>query len=151
MCMLNKGQKIILALTRVAIGWLFFYAGITKVANPEWSAKGYLENAETFSSIYTWFASPTILPITNFLNQWGLTIIGIALILGIFVRLSSVLGALLMLLYFFPVLNFPYAGDHSFLVDDHIIYILVFAILFYFNAGMYYGLEKIRRRRDKIR
>jgi uncharacterized membrane protein YphA (DoxX/SURF4 family) len=38
-----------------------------------------------------------MLPITNFINAWGLTILGISLILGIGVRLFSILGAILMI------------------------------------------------------
>lgn len=114
---------------RFVLGWLFFYSGITKVVNPEWSAKGFLENASTFSNFYSWLASPGILPITNFLNQWGLTLIGVALILGVLVRLSSYLGALMMILYYFPGLTFPYVGAHSLLVDEHIIYVASFIVL----------------------
>lgn len=118
-----------LLLLRLSLGWLFLYAGLTKLTNPEWSAKGFLENANTFSGFYNWLASPNILPIVDLLNEWGLTLIGIALILGIFVRLSSYLGALMMLLYYFPGLVFPYVGEHSFIVDEHIIYICAFILI----------------------
>ena len=112
---MTKNQKIFLFLSRVFLGGLFFYAGITKVLNPDWSAAGYLKSAKTFGGFYTWLAGPDILPITNFLNEWGLTLIGAALVLGVFVRLSSVLGAFLMILYYFPGLEFPYV-EHGFLV-----------------------------------
>ena len=138
---MDKFQKNSLFSLRVAMGWLMFYAGITKVLNPEWSAAGYLMNAKTFSGFYQWLAQPNLLPAINFLNEWGLTLIGLALILGIFVRVSSAAGALLMLLYYFPVLEFPYVAEHSFIVDEHIIYALVFALLAVFRAGRYYGLE----------
>lgn len=119
----------ILVLLQFVFGWFFFYAGVTKIFNSEWTAKGFLENAETFSGFYGWLASPNILPIVDFLNQWGLTLIGVAFILGIFVRLSAYLGALLMLLYYFPTLSFPYAGEHSLIVDEHIIYALALLLL----------------------
>src|SRR3989304_449706 len=100
---MTKFEKISLFLLRVGLGWFFFYAGITKVLDPSWSAAGYLQNAKTFSGFFAWFASPGILPVTNFLNEWGLTILGASLILGIFVRFSSGLGIILMLLYFAPI------------------------------------------------
>ena len=55
-----------------------------------------------------------------------------------------------MLMYYFPILDFPKAGANSFIVDDHIIFILV---LLYFSAaktGEYWGvgpaLNKFLRR-----
>lgn len=138
---MTKTSKIALVGLRVALGWLFFYAGITKLLNPDWSAAGFLANAKTFSGFFQWFASPEILPITNFLNEWGLTLIGASLILGIFVRVSSIFGVMLMALYYLPILTFPYAGTSSFVVDQHIIFILVLILLASLRAGRYYGLE----------
>jgi len=63
-------------------------------------------------------------------------------LLGIFVRLSSKLGAILMLLYYIPILKFPYVGTHSFLVDEHIIYVFLLLLLGELKAGRYWGLEK---------
>jgi len=130
-----------LFLLRLAMGWLMFYAGITKVLNPEWSAIGYGGNAKTFSGFYEWIVSPSNVGWIDFVNQWGLTLLGVSLILGIGVRLSSVLGAVLMLSYYFPVLDFPMAGEHSYIVDDHIIYALVLLFFAKVKAGRYYGLE----------
>ena len=96
---MTGSQKFTLVLLRLSMGWLMFYAGITKVLNPEWSAAGYLKGAKTFTGFYNALLSPNILPIINFVNAWGLTLLGVSLILGIFVRSSSVLGAVLMLLY----------------------------------------------------
>ena len=113
---------------RLVLGWVFFYAGITKVLDPEWSAGGYLKGAKVLSSFYGWLASPAVLPITNFLNEWGLTLIGTSLILGVGVRYSAVLGALLMLLYYIPQ-GFPYPNPHSLIVDEHIVYIAALLLL----------------------
>lgn len=126
---------------RLSIGWLMFYAGITKVLNPDWSAAGYLMNAKTFTGFYAWLAQPAMLPITNFMNEWGLTLLGISLILGIGVRLGSVLGALLMLLYYFPILDFPYPNPHSYIVDEHIVYAAVLLFFAAVRAGRSYGLD----------
>lgn len=49
---MTQFQKISLFLLRISIGWLMFYAGITKVLNPEWSAAGYLKGAKTFVVFY---------------------------------------------------------------------------------------------------
>ncbi len=126
---------------RVFTGWMMFYAGIIKVLNPEWSAAGYLKGAKTFVGFYQWLMSPGLLPVVNFINEWGLTLLGISLILGIGVRLSSIFGAILMMLYYFPILDFPYPNPHSFLVDEHIIYAVVLLLFASLRAGRVWGLE----------
>lgn len=138
---MNSGQQKILFLTRIAMGWLMFYAGITKVLDPEWTAAGYLNNAKTFSGFFSSLTAPGILPFINFINEWGLTLLGVSLILGIFVRLSSVLGAALMLLYYFPVLEFPIIAPHSYIVDEHIIYTLVLLAFAALRVGRSWGLD----------
>lgn len=136
-------MKIYIFLLRISLGVLFFYAGITKVINPDWLAAGYLKGAQTLPELYNFLLQPEILPIINFTNAWGLTLLGVSLLLGIGVRLSSKLGALLMLLYYIPILKFPYAGANSFLVDQHIIFIFSLLLLGSLKAGRYWGLEKL--------
>ena len=119
-----------------------FYAGITKVLDPHWSAEGYLKGAKTFIWFYQWLIVPNILPIVNFVNEWGLTLLGVSLILGLGVRFSSFLGALLMLLYYFPILDFPYPNPHAYIVDEHIIYIFVLFAFASFEVGCIWGLDK---------
>ncbi|MBI4225267.1 MAG: DoxX family protein [Candidatus Sungbacteria bacterium] len=134
-------QKVSLFLLRVSLGWMMFYAGITKVLDPDWSAAGYLRGAKMFPSFYQGLLAPQILPIVNFANEWGLTLLGISLIFGIFVRLSSILGIVLMMLYYLPTLDFPYPNPHAYLVDEHIIYIFVLALFASMRAGRMWGLE----------
>lgn len=150
-------QQWSLFILRVATGWLMFYAGITKLLDPSWSAAGYLKSAKTFVGLYTWLSSPGMLPFINFINEWGLTLLGVSLILGLFVRLSAPLGALLMLLYYFPVLTFPTIGEHSYIVDEHLIYAAALLVLAAYRAGRVWGMERwcaglpICRRLPKIR
>lgn len=140
---MTNSQKFFLFILRVSAGWMFFYAGITKVLDPQWSAEGYLKGAKSFVWFYQWALQPEILPIINSVNKWGLTLLGISLILGLFVRFSSILGVLLMALYYIA-LGFPYPNPHSYIVDEHIIYI---AVLFFFaaiRAGRIFGLDSKR-------
>ena len=134
-------QKISIFTLRITLGWLFFYAGITKVLDPSWSAEGYLKGAKAFTNIYSFFASPSVLPVVNFLNEWGLTLIGIALITGIGVRIASTFGSLIMILYYLA-LGFPYPNTHSFIVDEHIIYAAALIVLRVFKSGKAWGLEE---------
>lgn len=134
-------EKWSLFLLRISIGWMFFYAGITKILDPSWSAAGYLNAAKSFASFYQFLASPQMLPATNFINEWGLTLIGLSLLLGIAVRLSSICGVAMMMLYYFPILVFPYPNAHSLIVDEHIIYASALLVLGAFRAGRVWGLE----------
>ena len=135
-------QKTSLVLLRLGMGWLFFYAGITKILDPKWSAAFYIKDAKMFRGFYDFLLTPNVLPVVNFLNEWGLTLIGASLILGILVRYSAPLGTLLMLLYYFPILQFPYPNPHSYIVDEHIIYALVLIYLALARAGTVWGLER---------
>ncbi len=139
---MTKFQKISLFCSRIIIGWMFFWAGITKVIDPKWSADFYLKGAKLLPGFYGWLLDPAVLPCVNFVNEWGLTLLGVSLILGIGVRLSSILGAILMLLYYIP-LGFPYPNPHAYIVDEHIVYM---AILIYFasiRAGRFWGLDNM--------
>ncbi len=138
---MTKSQQTSLFILRITMGWLMFYAGITKILNPDWSAGGYLKGAKTFPALFNWFLNPNLLPLVNFINEWGLTLLGISLILGVFVRLSSALGAFLMLLYYLPILDFPYPNPHSYIVDEHIIYAAVLFLFATLRAGRVWGLE----------
>ncbi|MEK9160182.1 MAG: DoxX family protein [Patescibacteria group bacterium] len=137
---MKKFQKISLTLFRVSLGWMFFYAGISKVLDPEWTSQGYLENATDSTGFYVWMANSSFLPAIDFMNEWGLTLLGVSLILGLFVRLSGVLGILLMMLYYLA-LGFPYPNEHALIVDEHIIYSFALLFLVAIQAGRVYGLD----------
>src|SRR5262245_36438201 len=73
----------------------------------------------------------------------GETAIAIALILGVFVNLTSVVGVLLTMVIWSTAEGFggPYkAGSTD--IGAAIIYPLVFAGLFLSSAGLYYGLDR---------
>ena len=138
---MERSQRAFLGLLRIALGGLFFYAGITKVLDPAWSAEGYLRGAKSFAGFFGALANPSILPFVNFINEWGLTLLGVSLILGIGVRFSSVLGAALMLLYRLA-LPFLMPNAHSYIVDEHVVYIFALLCLAAFRAGRVWGLEE---------
>ncbi len=137
---MSTHQKIAIVLLRISMGWFFFYAGIIKVLNSEWSAAGYLSGAKSLAWLYGAMLHPAVLPTVNFMNEWGLTLLGISLLLGVFIRLSTSLGAALMLLYYFA-LAFPYPNKNAFIVDEHIIYVFALLVLGAFHAGRVWGLE----------
>lgn len=147
---MKKHQQNALLGLRLVLGWLFLYAGYSKIMNPEWSAIGFLEDAKTFGVIYDWFASASNIGWVNFLNQWGQILIGVGLITGTFTTLAAYAGVLMMVLYYFPGLEFPYLG-HSFIIDDHVIYAFGLLVLVYFRAGQYMGLDQRLAKKYKLK
>lgn len=117
-------QRFSITILRVAIGWHFLYEGLAKILQGNWTASGFLVNSSSFfSGFYHWIAgSPVLLRITDILNMYGLLFIGLALFVGLFSRVASLAGALLLALYYFayppfgsPVMNV--SEGHLFIVD----------------------------------
>jgi uncharacterized membrane protein YphA (DoxX/SURF4 family) len=142
---------IMLVLLRVLVGWLFAVEGISKILNPSWSAEGYLTLSKgIIAPVFHWIAAnPALLGIADFVVTWGLTIIGIGLILGLFSRISAIAGA--SLLFLFYLANPPLIGaDFGILtegqylwVDKNLIHILVCIILAIVPTGHFIGLERL--------
>ncbi len=129
--------KLFVTILRVAIGWHFIYEGLSKILQVGWSAKSYLLNTSGFSSgfYHALASSPVVLSITDFLNMYGLLLIGLALFIGFFSRFASICGALLLTLYYFayPPFGNPLisaADGHIFIVDK--LFIEASALLFLF-------------------
>lgn len=134
--MTQKLTSLSIFLLRVTMGWLFLYSGIVKVMDKTWSAESYIKGAKVLPQFFDFLLDPAVLPYVNLVNKWGLVLLGVSLILGFFVRWSAPLGALLMVLYYLPVLNFPS------IVDQHIIYALVLLFLAVVGAGQVWGLDR---------
>ena len=118
---MNKNLSLSIESLRFALGWFMFFAGIEKVIDPAWTSKGFLLSAKTFAPLYAWFAEPFNIWWIDPLNAWSITLIGVFLLLGIFIRYSAWAGIVLMILYYFPQYTFPFV-PHGFIVDEHIIY-----------------------------
>ncbi|MFC4359714.1 DoxX family membrane protein [Halobium salinum] len=134
---------------RLVMGWTLFYAGITKVLDPTWSAEGFLLNAipegnpfvgfwATLASDWLWLVDP--------LNAWGLTLVGLALLLGAVVRWAAFWGAVMMLFYW--AASLPLAN--GIVVDDHVVYALLLFGLGAFGAGRILGLDAVLERTDLV-
>ena len=87
---------------RILVGWHFLYEGIAKILTPGWSAKMYLMGSQwVFADLFHQMAaSPGQMKIVDFLNIWGLILIGLSLVAGLLVRWSSIAGSVLLLFYF---------------------------------------------------
>jgi thiosulfate dehydrogenase [quinone] large subunit len=138
---MTGSAKTATILLRLGIGWVFFYAGWSKVvtfftAAENWTAAGYLSHLPgPFADFFSGMAGNALV---DNLNAYGLLLIGIALIFGVLIRWAAFWGIVLMLLYYFS--GFP--PEHAYVVDDHIIYVLVFLVLAAVGAGRMWGLDK---------
>lgn len=132
-------QKLTLFLFRLTLGWVFFYAGLSKILTADWSAAGFLKGAKAFTGFYALFSDPTIISYISFINKWALLLLGLSLILGIFIRMSAPLGALLMVLYYLPR-GFPRPDATSYIVDMHWVYAAALLYLAAVHAGRTWGL-----------
>jgi len=105
------------------------------------------ESKWLFSEFFQWLISDSqILQIVDFLNVWGLVIIGICLFLGIFTRMASIFGSLLLLLYYvanppFVYSSLPSAG-HFYIVNYILIEVVVLILLATFPKNYLMGIQK---------
>ena len=139
-------MKIIITIIRVAVGWHFLYEGCIKLFAAEWSAASYLNNTYGFfSGFYHWLAaSPGQLAVVDFLNIWGLILIGIALFIGIFVRWASLAGALLLALYYFAYPPFGITlltGDGTVYIINQLLIEASILVFFFCYRERGYGLD----------
>jgi thiosulfate dehydrogenase [quinone] large subunit len=153
----SPGQAIALTTLRVVIGWHFLYEGVSKLLTPGWSSRSYLLDSQGFLSwFYNWMANNDgVLRVADILNEWGLTLIGLALILGIFNRIATLSGMLLLLLYYFShpawigmEFSFPSEGNY-FIVNKNIVEIMALLVLFFFPTGHIAGIENLFSRKER--
>ena len=139
-------KKTVITVIRIAIGWHFLYEGCVKLFSENWTSASYLVNTRGFlSGFYHWLAaSPARLGVVDFLNIWGLILIGAALFVGFFARWASIAGALLLLLYYFAYPPFGYTmyeGMGSvYIVNQQLIEAAMLVFLFCYNVRGY-GLD----------
>ena len=148
---INDLQLYGLVVLRVLIGWHFLYEGIAKLLNPYWSSAAFLLDAKwIFSGLAKWMVSnPSILSLVDNLNMWGLTIIGACLIIGLFARHVSMLGMVLVLVYYlftpsFWWLEYARPGEGSYLVvNKNLIEACALFVVYLFPTSELIGLDRL--------
>ena len=140
-------MKTIITIIRAAVGWHFLYEGLIKLFAAEWSAASYLNNTHGFlSGFYHWLAAePVRLGVVDFLNVWGLILIGLALFIGLFARWASIAGALLLALYYFayPPFGFSLVGDGTVYIINPLFIEAAVLVFFFFYKEKGYGLDDL--------
>lgn len=147
----TKWQDATIIALRFLIGWHFLYEGFFKLTHPEWSSIAYLSQSDwIFSGIADWITSNAgVLNTVDFLNTWGLLLIGLGLILGLLTRAAAVAGTGLLLLYY--LFNPPFIGLNTgpglegnyLVVNKTLIEAAAMLLLAVAPAAKKYGLDSI--------
>jgi len=139
-----------LVVLRILIGWHFLYEGMVKVFNPNWTSAGFLKGSQwIFSGMFNSLAdSSNLLNIVDFLNEWGLVLIGIGLISGLFTRYASILGGMLLITYYLaspPLVGLKYSmpmeGNYLIVNKTLIEAITLFVLALLPQTSYVYGLD----------
>ena len=148
---LSRGPMIAITLLRVIVGWHFLYEGIAKLTSTSWSAAGYMKASRgPFADFFKWIATqPNLLDNANLVTMWGLTIVGILLILGLFTRLASLGGIGFILLFYFA--NPPFVGyfyslptEGSYLIiNKNLVELCALVVILVTGSGRFAGLDRL--------
>ncbi len=142
---------VALSILRIAIGWHFLNEGLLKLMDPEWSGADFLTNATgPFASLFQSIAmNPVLLGITDFLNQWGLVLIGLSLMLGLLSRWACLGGMFLLALYYFanpPLIGLDgnsFAEGNYLIVNKNLIEFFALWVLFHISGSKVFGMDRI--------
>jgi thiosulfate dehydrogenase [quinone] large subunit len=148
---LSRSALIAITVLRVIVGWHFLYEGISKLTSPSWSAAGYMRVSRgPFAAFFKWIAgNPQMLDKANLITMYGLTIIGVLLILGLFTRFAAAGGIAFILLIY--LCNPPFVGyfytipmEGSYLiVNKNLVELCALAVILLTRSGLFAGLDRI--------
>lgn len=147
----TKLQSYALVILRITIGWHFLYEGGVKILNPHWTAKSYLLDSGGFMKGFFEFiaGNQTLLLISDFANAWGLALIGLSLIVGLFTRFSSLAAMFLLLLYYlshpaFPGIEYLFPSDGSyFIINKTLVELFALFVIYAFPTSHVFGLRRL--------
>ncbi len=139
-----------LVVLRVLIGWHFLYEGIAKLLNPYWSSAAYLLDSKWLLSGLAKIivSDPVLLSISDYVNMWGLTLVGASLLLGLFSQYTALIGMGFVILYYlfappFLGLEFSKPGEGSYLiVNKNLIEACALWVIYSFPTSHIIGLDR---------
>ncbi len=154
---ISKWQTGLLVTLRFLIGWHLLYEGLFKLFRPEWSSYAFLEGSQwIFAGVANWITSnPGVLETVDFLNTWGLILIGLGLVLGCFTRAAAISGA--VLLGFYYLFNPPLVGlgpaapaeGNYLIVNKNLIESVMLLLIATAPAARAFGIDSLFVRRNQ--
>jgi len=147
----SRSQLTWLVILRVLIGWYFLYEGLAKIMAPNWSSYAYLRDSKgIFAPFFTMLTDHAfIMDVVNYINMYGLTAIGLCLILGCFVKYANIGAVVLLGLYYLshpPLIDVHYLirPEGSYLwVDKNLIMLGAVVVLMLFPTSKEVGLDRL--------
>lgn len=146
----NTFQVFTLVFLRVLIGWHLLYEGMVKLLDSGWTSKEFLLNAQgPLSDFFLHLASNnSLLLAVDFLNIWGLVLVGLSLMLGFLTRIGLISGIILLFLYY--IANPPFLTisplvktEGSYLiVNKNLIELAAMLVLLAFKKHFTIGLDR---------
>jgi len=146
----SNPQLFFLACLRVIVGWHFLYEGYVKLTSTGWSAAGYLNAVPgPFAGLFEAMVKHTwMINVIDFTMEWGLTAVGLALILGLFTRVAASAAAIFLFLFY--ISNPPWIGVHfmpgegSYLfVNKNLVELAAVMVLLVFPSGLIWGFDRL--------
>jgi len=151
----------ILSIVRIAIGWHFLYEGIAKIMADGWSSAPYLAASRwIFAPVFHSMAdSAAVVNIVDFLNIWGMILVGLGLIFGLFTRWAGAGGAFMLFFYFvayppIPGYMFGVPAEGSYLwVNRNLIEFFVLFIFIFVSSEYHFSIDRLfgRWKEEKAR
>lgn len=147
----SRSAMLAITLLRVVIGWHFLYEGVAKLTAISWSSAGYLKQSRgPFADVFKGIASDAnTLANVDLVTMWGLAIVGILLMLGLFTRLASVaaIGFLTMFYAANPPLvgyfySIPTEGSYL-IVNKNLVELFALLVIFLTGSGRFAGLDRL--------
>lgn len=148
---MQRFQTGALVALRMLIGWHFLYEGLAKLTNPYWTSASYLDDSQGWlSPLFEWLAaSPTAVTVIDALNVWGLTFIGLGLLLGLLARPAAIAGIVVLALYWlaappFPGLEYAMPAEGSYLIVNKVlIELAALVVVLAFPTSRRFGLDRL--------
>ena len=138
----TPAEKYPIIFFRLTMAWTFLYAASHQVFVPSFSVVRFLNHTKTFHDVFVIFTTRTTAPITTYLVEYGHLLIGLSLLIGLMVRVSASFGVLLMAIYWFAHMDWPFIENtNNFIVDYHVVYAGVLVYLIVKKAGHVWGLD----------
>ena len=141
--------------TRLAVAFVFLWSGSQKLLTDlsgTMATVGFLSGSSVASGPFAaFFASLAGNWTVEVLIVSGEILIGISLLVGLFTRVGSVAGMLMMLVFtvaMWPIADRPIDNP---LVDIRVIYGLLFLMFFFLRPGLFLGVDSVLETTAQVR
>ena len=143
-------QLFSLVLLRVVIGWYFLYEGLAKVLTPGWTSYGFIMDSQgLFAVVFKSLGqNQTLMTFIDLINIYGLILIGLSLILGLFEKAGYIGAIILLALYY---LSHPASINTTYLlppegsymwINKNIVMLCAVIVLIVFPSAKRIGLDR---------